>query len=170
MSRRRRTLLLAIAATGLAAIGIRSLGGDSPKTAHSRLKTILVAGRGHALPAPISGESVVALPEGPLILGGLDATEASVSGVFQLDAETSRLRQAGELNAPLHDAAAVALGNRILIFGGGADASTDEVQGMEAPGARIPAGTVAGAVGRLPTARSDLSAVQVGGRAYLLGG
>ncbi len=171
MSRRRGILLLSLAAIALAAILVRSLeGGGGSRTARSSPRTTLVVRRGHALPAPISGESVVALPEGPLILGGLDAAEGSVSGVFQLNAETGRLRQAGELDAPLHDAAAVALGNRVLVFGGGAEASTDEVQGMEVPGARISAGTVAGAVGRLPTVRSDLSAVEVGGRAYLLGG
>jgi outer membrane protein assembly factor BamB len=112
---------------------------------------------------------VVGLPGGPLILGGLDAEEGSVSGVFQLDAGTGRLRPAGELHGPLHDAAAAALGERVFVFGGGTETSTDEVQSLSAAGGRPPA-EVASIIGSLPTVRSDLSAVSIGARAYVLGG
>jgi outer membrane protein assembly factor BamB len=122
------------------------------------------------LPAPISGESVVAMRGGPLILGGLDSSSASVSGVFQLDAGSGQLREAGALSGPLHDAAAVMLGGQVLVFGGGTTISTDAVQALPAPGGAIAAGTTAHQVGRLPTVRSDLSAVTVGARAYVLGG
>jgi hypothetical protein len=122
------------------------------------------------LPAPISGESVVAMRRGPLILGGLDATSASVSGVFQLDAGNGGVEEVGALTGPLHDAAAVVLGDRVLVFGGGTATSTDAVQSLPAPGGAVAPGAVARQVGQLPTVRSDLSAVTVGNRAYVLGG
>ena len=107
---------------------------------------------------------------GPLILGGLDATSASVSGVFQLDAGSGAVEEVGALTGPLHDAAAVTLGERILVFGGGTSTSTDTVQSLQATGGAVASGTVARQVGRLPTIRSDLSAVTIGDRAYVLGG
>lgn len=107
---------------------------------------------------------------GPLILGGLDSASASVSGVFQLDAASGQLREAGALDGPLHDAAAVMLGDQVLVFGGGTATSTNAVQALPAPGGVVAAGATARQVGRLPTARSDLSAVAAGGRAYVLGG
>jgi hypothetical protein len=142
--------------------------GTSPPDPAAR--TVLVAKVSKPLPAPVSGESVVALPAGPLILGGLDSGEASVSGVFALDAAGGQLRQAGSLSGPLHDAAATLLGDRVLVFGGGTEASTDEVQALPAAGGEVAPGATASAVGHLPTVRSDLSAVTIGDRAYVLGG
>ena len=122
------------------------------------------------LPAPISGESVVATKDGPLIAGGLDSSSSSVSGVFALDATGGHLRDVGSLTAPLHDAAATMLGNRVLVFGGGTETSTDTVQALAAPGGTVTPGTTAEDIGTLPTARSDLSAVTLGKFAYVLGG
>jgi outer membrane protein assembly factor BamB len=122
------------------------------------------------LPAPISGESVVATKDGPLIAGGLDSSSISVSGVFALDATGGHLRDVGSLTAPLHDAAATMLDNRVLIFGGGTETSTDTVQALAAPGGTVIPGTTAEDIGTLPTARSDLSAVTLGKFAYVLGG
>jgi outer membrane protein assembly factor BamB len=164
--------LLVAAALGVGAIIALSSGGGDARSPSggAPAKTTLVVRRTSSLPSPISGESVVALPSGPLILGGLNSAEASVSGAFQLDARSGRLRSAGTLTGPLHDAAAAALGDRVLILGGGAQASTDEVQALAAPGGAVSSGTTASAVGRLPTVRSDLSAVTIAGRAYVLGG
>jgi hypothetical protein len=171
MSGRSRVTLLVLVAVAVLAVVVGRFGsGGGSAPAEPPSKVVLVARSGRSLPAPVSGESVAALPGGPLILGGLDAEEGSVSGVFQLDAETGRLRPAGELAAPLHDAAAVTLGGNVLVFGGGDETSTDQVEGMPAPGGRPTSGTVASPGGRLPTVRSDLSAVSVGGRAYVLGG
>jgi Kelch motif protein/putative pyrroloquinoline-quinone binding quinoprotein len=107
---------------------------------------------------------------GPLILGGLDSSSASVSGVFQLDTGTGKLHETGALNGPLHDAAAVALGGQVLVFGGGTEASSNLVQELPAPGGTPVSGTTAHRVGSLPTVRSDLSAVTIGGSAFVLGG
>ncbi len=169
MSRRLRFVLLAVAASAVTAAVIWATGGETSGRLRAA-KIVLLAKQGLPLPASISGESVVPLPGGPLILGGLDASEGSVSGVFQLDARSGHVRQAGELSAPLHDAAAAVVGDRILVFGGGAEASVDEVQSMQAGGGSVLNAEVASVVGHLPTARSDLSAVEVGGRAYVLGG
>jgi hypothetical protein len=103
------------------------------------------------LPAPISGESVVATKDGPLIAGGLDSSSNSVSGAFALDATGGHLRDVGSLTTPLHDAAATMLGNRVLVFGGGAETSTDTVQALAAPGGTVTPGTTAEDIGTLPT-------------------
>jgi N-acetylneuraminic acid mutarotase len=162
--------LLAVGAVVVVALVSWSSGGGSSHSQEAAAKIVLVARRGPALTAPISGESVVGLPGGPLILGGLDSAEGSVSGVFQLDAGTGRLHQAGALHAPLHDAAASVLGDRVLVFGGGVEASTDEVQVLPLGTDKGTTAGVASVVGRLPAVRSDLSAVTVDGRAYVLGG
>ncbi len=122
------------------------------------------------LPAPISAEAVIASKEGPLIVGGLDSSSNSASGVFLLEPGSGEVSEVGGLTGPLHDAAATLLGNRVLVFGGGTETSTDAVQALAAPGGIVAPGTSAQAIGRLPTVRSDLSAVTVGGTAYILGG
>ena len=160
--------ILGIAIFALARSGSHN-GSGNPRAAEVR--TRLVASMApYRLAAPIWGESAVGLPGGPLILGGLDAGESSVSGVFQLDAASGGLHLAGTLSGPLHDAAAAVLGDRVLVFGGGAEASTDEVQALPLSGGAVAASASAESVGRLPTVRSDLSAATVGGRAYVLGG
>jgi hypothetical protein len=115
------------------------------------------------LPAPISGESVAATPGGVYVMGGLDSAGNSAAGIFRLDPRTARLKAAGNLIGPLHDAAGTALGGHVLVLGGGTTTSTDAVQ-------TFTPGQDARAVGRLPTARSDLAAITLGGRAYVLGG
>jgi hypothetical protein len=174
--RRRRRLLPLIAGLGVVAATALALssggsgsGGDATRPS-AVPRTVLVARAAAPLPAPVSGESVVGLPGGPLILGGLDSSEASVSGVFQLDRTSGRLSPAGSLIGPLHDAAATALGGSVLVFGGGTESSSDEVQALPLSGGSVAPGTTASPVGRLPTVRSDLSAVTIGRRAYVLGG
>jgi Kelch motif/PQQ-like domain len=178
MRRRRRRRLLPAAVLAAVAVVVALLlgrsgsgggGGASPTTGATRTKLVARLAPTQ-LPAPISGESVVGLPGGPLILGGLDSSEASVAGVFRLSAGSGRLSPAGSLAGPLHDAAATVLGDRVLVFGGGTEASSDVVQALPAPGGTVAAEATAAEVGRLPTVRSDLSAAAIGGRAYLLGG
>jgi N-acetylneuraminic acid mutarotase len=143
-------------------------GGGGRADAPRYVEKLVARNAPKPLPAPISGEAVAAMPGGPLIIGGLDTTESSVEGVFQLDPASGRAREVGSLTGPLHDAAAAVVGERVLVFGGGTETSTDEVQALPVSG-----GSIAGAaqpVGRLPTVRSDLSAVTVGSTAYVLGG
>jgi N-acetylneuraminic acid mutarotase len=179
-ARRRRRLLPTLAGAALVVVAIVLLadgnsgssggGGETGRPKPATTRTVLVAKASKSLPAPISGESAVGLPAGPLILGGLDSGETSVSGVFQLDGGSGRLSEVASLSGPLHDAAVTALGDRVLVFGGGTESSSDEVQALPAPGGKVSSGATTSAVGHLPTVRSDLSAVTIGNRAYVLGG
>ena len=128
----------------------------------------LVVRPSRPLPAPISGAAATAVPAGALIVGGLDSGEASVEGVFLLG-RSGKLRSAGSLAGPLHDAAATMVGEKVLVFGGGTETSTDQVQSLPAAASADPE-TKAKVVGHLPAVRSDLSAVTVGAKAYVLGG
>lgn len=172
--RRRRLVPLAVAIAALVAVALlvarSGSGGGGGTVAAPGIETTLVATSGRPLPAALSGESVVGLRGGPLIVGGLDSAEASASGVFQLDPGSGRVRPAGTLLAPLHDAAAAALGDRVYVFGGGAASSSDGVQALPAAGGTVASDATAETVGRLPTVRSDLSAVTIGKRIYVLGG
>jgi outer membrane protein assembly factor BamB len=175
---RRRLATLVVAAAALLAVlaalgrsGSGGGGGSAATAPASATRTVLVARLASpSLPAPVSGESAVAVRGGLLVLGGLDSSGSSASGVFRLDAASGRLEPAGSLSGPLHDAAAAALPGRVLVFGGGTETGTDAVQSLPAPGGGVAPGATARVVGRLPTVRSDLSAVTVGGSAYLLGG
>ncbi len=151
---------------------VKALGGSGGSggggVAASAPELELVARSARPLPAPVSGEAATVVPAGALILGGLDAAETSVEGVFLLG-RSGRLQPAGSLAGPLHDAAATVVNGKVLVFGGGTETSTDQVQSLPAdlgPGSEA-AATV---VGHLPAVRSDLSAVTVGARAYVLGG
>ena len=170
--RRRIFPLLALGVVLVVVLAVRHSGGSA--TAHRQAPAspmrLVARMEPYRLPAPISAESVVGLAGGPLILGGLDAGESSVGGVFQLDPASGRLREAGSLSGPLHDAAAAVLGGRVLVFGGGTEASTDRVEALPLSGGTVAAGATAAEAGRLPTVRSDLSAVALGGSAYVLGG
>lgn len=148
-----------------------SAAGGATATAATVPRVLSARTAADPLPAPISGASAAAVPGGTLVLGGLDSAESSVSGVFLLD-HGGELQPAGALAGPLHDAAATRVGDRVLVFGGGTATSTDTVQALPAgSGAAGAAGeATATVVGHLPAPRSDLSAVSVGGRAYVLGG
>ncbi|HET9678441.1 MAG TPA: hypothetical protein VFP21_13165, partial [Solirubrobacterales bacterium] len=159
-------LLILVFATVRIMGGSGSSGGTDPAPSATAPPKTLVARASKPLPAPIAGESAVAVPGGALILGGLDAGESSVGGVF-LRSPSGRLSAAGSLSEPLHDAAATVLGGRVLVFGGGTETSTDVVQELPAEASPQATATV---VGHLPAVRSDLSAVTIGSRAYVLGG
>ncbi len=115
------------------------------------------------LQAPTSGETVVARPDGLLVIGGLDGAGASTSSVLDFDPATGTTRSAGSLSQPLHDAAATAVRGGVLVFGGGSTTTLDEVE-------RLAPGRAGQIVGHLPQTRSDLSTLTVGETAVLLGG
>lgn len=173
----RRRRFVGAAALIVVLIGIISLvsrgagGGSANGKPTPTMRTTLVIGLARtSLSTPISSETVVSAAAGPLILGGLDSSSASVSGVFQLNSASGQLREVGALSGPLHDAAAANVAGQVIVFGGGTATSSDAVQALAAPGGAIVPSSTAHEVGHLPTVRSDLSAVTVGGRAYVLGG
>ena len=112
---------------------------------------------------PVSGEAVVADRGRLQLIGGLDSAGVSSAAVSELDTATGRLRQDGSLSQPLHDAAAGRVGGTTLVFGGGSSTTVDTVQ-------RLTPGGTATNVGHLPSPASDLSALTIGGQAYVLGG
>jgi hypothetical protein len=118
----------------------------------------------HRLPEAISGEAAVAGPGGGVLsIGGLDSSTVSTTGVVELRPSSGIARSYGSLAQPLHDAAAAVVDGRTLAFGGGAATTIASVESL------TPAGK-GSIIGQLPQARSDLSAVSVGSRAYVLGG
>ena len=98
-----------------------------------------------------------------LSIGGLDASGVSTSGLVELRLPNGRAQAAGSLAEPLHDAAAVAIAGKTLVFGGGSASTTDSVESLARRG-------TSSIVGHLPVPRSDLSAATVEGHAYVLGG
>jgi PQQ-like domain/Kelch motif len=175
--RRRRLLLPLLLLALVGFLVVRSLGrsGPSPQdggasgAAGGAASVLSARATVEPLPAPVTGAAAAQVPAGTLVIGGLDAGESSVAGVFLLGRD-GELRPAGALSGPLHDAAAATLGGRVLVFGGGTAESTDAVQELPAGIGSGQAESTAAVVGHLPRPRSDLSAVEVGGRAYVLGG
>ena len=166
----RAHLRLGAAAAGVAALlaGCVSTGATrtaAPERTPSRrparvLQATLAAYR---LPAPLSRAVVFNAGSDLLVAGGLTAGSSSASGVFRLDPTTGTLTSDGRLAAPVHDAAGVTLDGGNLVLGGGAQATTANVQ-------RLRDGGTAQLIGRLPQPRSDLVAATVGQAAYVLGG
>ena len=120
------------------------------------------------LHAPLSREVALAGPGGRLILlGGLTAASTSASGITAINTGNGHARRLGALTSPLHDAAGASVGTHELIFGGGTAASVATVQEFTPPASGRAAATVTGTLG---AARSDATAVTMGGTAYVVGG
>ena len=177
MSRARRRgllrLALLVASVIVLVVAISRLGGSGGSKTGSasagraaggaptaRLRATISAVR---LPRPLHGETVAPTADGLLMIGGADRSDASTRQVLLLDSRTGRTSPAGTLIQPMHDSAAVTLSQRTMVFGGGASTTLDTVQ-------ELTPGAVARQIGRLPDPVSDLSAVEAGGAAYLVGG
>ncbi len=141
----------------------RTTLATGPAASRPRPKVLKVRVSRHRLPAPISGEAMVAAGNDLLVIGGLDENDTSTDGVTRLDPVSGAARAAGTLSMPLHDIAAAKAPTGVLVFGGGAATTTAEVQ-------RLVPGASGEVVGDLPVPRSDLSAVRTGGAVYVLGG
>jgi Kelch motif len=160
--------IAALVAVGLSVISGSAGGGqsDSGRSASARSlpsgPSRLTASSRARLPVAIHGQAVAPVAGGLLMIGGEDSGGSS-DRVYRLNPGTGRASLDGSLVQPLHDAAAVTLANGTLVFGGGNTSTLDLVQAL-APGA------AAQAVGHLPDAVSDISAVRLAGAAYVLGG
>jgi hypothetical protein len=104
-----------------------------------------------------------------LVVGGLTTQSVSTSTVLRLNPVTGQTSPAGRLAVATHDASGAVLGGRPFVFGGGSASSIATVQ-AGVSGASGASGGGWAVAGQLPRVRSDLSAVTVGNRAYLLGG
>jgi N-acetylneuraminic acid mutarotase len=171
--RRRRTIAaLVVVAASVAAFVVTSpgsskhssVGVSSPRApAKHRTPRLEVSDAAWLLPAPVSRAVAVGQGSSVLILGGLDANQASSTGVFRLDPRRGTLTPAGSLALPTHDAAGATINGVPFTFGGGAQTTVDAVQSVPASGP----GSV---VGHLPHPRSDLAALKIGATVYLVGG
>ena len=95
-------------------------------------------------------------------MGGLDASDVSVSSIVAL--RGSQERTLGRLPQALHDAAAVTLGPRAYLFGGGTgETGTDSIVEIDSTGTAAPTDT-------LPAPASDVGAAVIGRSAYVVGG
>ena len=114
------------------------------------------------LPAPVSRPVVLPDGSGFLILGGLATGDVSTARIVAVDPESGRSQLAGSLAVAVHDSAGAELHGEWFVFGGGSFSTVSEVQAWTAGKATD--------LGRLPEARSDLSAATTGATAYVLGG
>src|SRR5262249_35272788 len=109
-----------------------------------------------AAAAPVSGGRV-------LLLGGLTEADTSSNGVVV--AAPRGARREASLGAALHDAAAVRLGSRVYLFGGGTGWSQlAAIVGVD------PRSGASQDVGHLPQPSSDQSAAAANGTGYVVGG
>jgi hypothetical protein len=114
------------------------------------------------LPAALSRASAVALPNGRVLVAGGLAGGSSTDAILAWTPQ--RLRGIGRLPIAGHDAAAVLVGKKVLVFGGGQGVSTDNVVSLD------PATGRASLTAHLGEPLSDLGAAVVGTNAYLVGG
>lgn len=119
-----------------------------------------VAGR---LPFGMQRATAAVASHAVTLLGGLDSRDTSRTSIQRL--QSGQVTSLQALQAPVHDAAAVALGPNVYLFGGGSESSSVSsiVRVDPNTGQSQPAGS-------LPQPSSDLAAATVGGTAYLVGG
>ncbi len=126
------------------------------------------------LTTSVSREIALPSPDGHSLVfaGGLQPQGGSTAAIYQLDPLSGHETQIGNLAVPSHDAAAAVAGGAGLMFGGGSGAPIAASERLPSLGSNPPVSSQAAGtpVAPLPDARSDDSAVSVGGVAYVLGG
>lgn len=125
--------------------------------------TVSVTTARWTLPRPSAREVVIADRGHLLVLGGLDGSRQTTADVMRIDPRSGSVTSVGTLGTAVHDAAGAVVGGVPMVFAGGNRSETGAVQAF-GPGA------TSRTVGRLPIPRSDLSAVTVGRRTFLVGG
>ncbi len=115
------------------------------------------------LPTGLSRAVAIALDDWIEVYGGFASTGSTTGEILAFDPATGELTAVGELAVAVHDAAGVAIGGGVTIFGGGSGAPTAVVQHIDSQG-------LVRVIGNLPAPRADLSAVAIGNSAFILGG
>jgi YVTN family beta-propeller protein len=124
---------------------------------------VLAERRLPALAAPVQDPATAAVGSRVVLAGGLTSADTSSDAVAADSG--SRERLLSRLPGAQHDAAAVALGGQIYVFGGGNGAARlDHVLRVD------PASGAVHDAGRLPVAASDVAAAALDGTAYVVGG
>ncbi len=115
------------------------------------------------LPEPLAREAVVPTSGGLVVAGGLVAGDQSTAHAYRLDLGSGHAVPLSDLPVPVHDVGAALVEGVPEVIGGGNAAEQDVVQSATAGGGwRVS--------GRLPSPRSDLTAITVGDRTFLVGG
>ncbi len=114
---------------------------------------------------PFAAARQAAIPLGRrrvLLAGGLLAGDTSTDRVVRVDLRDGRVAAMPPLATAVHDLAGGLAGGRPLVMGGGNTTERDVVQALRGTAWRV--------VGHLPTARSDLGAVEDGEDVLAIGG
>jgi hypothetical protein len=129
------------------------------------------------LGAPLSRESVVSTGGSLTVLGGINPAGTSLATVSTVVPTTGAITAVTPLTTAVHDAAAVSLGSRTYVLGGGSPNTVAGIQSVAAASAPSGNGAATPASGQLPQPRSDLAVVTLPrGRAapsptaYVVGG
>lgn len=140
-----------------------SSAAGAPSTP-SRPPLLRVARTSWRLPRPLAREALAPGPDGTsaVVAGGLLAGDRSSASAYVLDLRSGASHGLPDLGTAVHDTAGVRLGGRTLVLGGGNASEQSVVQSRGHGRWRLG--------GRLPGARSDLAAVRVGDRVYVVGG
>lgn len=114
------------------------------------------------LSEPVSRAVAVLSGSRVVVLGGLTTGDVTTGRVVAVDPNSWTSIVDGALRQPVHDASGAALRGHSLVFGGGSSVEVAAVQSWTDGTTRV--------TGRLPSPRSDSSAVTIAGIAYVLGG
>ncbi len=115
------------------------------------------------LPAPLAREAVAAGRHSVLVAGGMAPDGSSTGAAYELDLRSGHVERLPDLPVAVHDVGGVHASSGFLVVGGGNSSEQDVVQALD--GRRRWSEQPA-----LPTARSDLTAVAVQGRVFVVGG
>jgi hypothetical protein len=115
------------------------------------------------LPVASGRQAVVPLGNTAVILaGGLVAGDQSTDEALRIDLATGHIVRLQSLAVPVHDVAGGSVGGVPAVVGGGNATEQDVVQELTDSAWHV--------ARHLPTTRSDLSVVQQGARAFVIGG
>ncbi|MEO8696901.1 MAG: kelch repeat-containing protein [Acidimicrobiales bacterium] len=115
---------------------------------------------------PTATSRSAAVPDGKggfYLLGGLDVRRAPMTSILRVDPVANSTLLVGSLTQPVQNHAAVAIGERVLLYGGGERAGLRDIQEYKGV-------DNAAVAGQLAIGRYGHSAVSVGGRIVIVGG
>lgn len=138
-------------------------GGASASTRPPRPPKLDVTTLRWRLPVAVAREAVSVRGQRLLAAGGLVSGDRSTPDAYLLDPRSGTTTRLAALQVPVHDTAGARVAGRSLVIGGGSASEQDVVQARHT-------GRGWSTIGRLPQARSDLSALVAGGRVVVLGG
>ena len=162
-------VLLLVAGCGGSSASSSASGGSAKQRAQRRARAaaarpdVFVFRHLYSLPAPLRDPAFAAIGGSRFVLaGGLSAADTSTA---EIDiADLHHVVHSGTLPGAQHDSQAAGLPSGAFVFGGGNASEFDHIYKVNAGSA------TASAVGRLPTAASDVAVTQVGSTAYVVGG